>query len=185
MLLVPEVEKRGELAIGLEDHVSAFPPIAAIGSPPGNILFAAKAEATVTSISSFDEDFRFIDEFDRTNPCRFLRPSAGLSWAMGSDLSSFYRSSLNADLLPIPVQALEGDDAVDLGKEREIFPHPDICSRMDVRAPLPNQDRSGENPLSPKAFHSQSLTGAVAAVPRTSLPLFVSHRTSCKTAKNG
>ena len=66
--------------------------------------------------------------------------------------------------------------ALFLGKEGEIFTHPNICSWMDVRPALPNQDGPGKNPLPPKAFHSQSLTGAVPAVPRTSLPLFVSHR---------
>jgi len=31
------------------------------------MFFTAKAKATVSSVSSFDEDFRFINKFDRSN----------------------------------------------------------------------------------------------------------------------
>ncbi len=67
MLLVAKIEERGDLAIGLQDHVSAFSPVAAVGSSTGDIFFTAKAKATVSSVSSFDEDFRFINKFDRSN----------------------------------------------------------------------------------------------------------------------
>lgn len=67
MLLVAKIEKRGDLAISLEDHVSAFSPVAAVGSSTGDMFFTAKAKATVSSVSSFDEDFRFINKFDRSN----------------------------------------------------------------------------------------------------------------------
>jgi hypothetical protein len=65
MLLVVEIDEGRELAVGLKNHVPAFPPVAAIGSPAGNIFFAAKANATLSSVSGFDEDFCFINKFDR------------------------------------------------------------------------------------------------------------------------
>jgi hypothetical protein len=80
-----------------------------------------------------------------------------------------------ADFLAVPVQAFKGDDAIDFGKEGEILTHPNVCSRMNARAVLSNQDRSSLNHLPPKTFHPQSLTGAVPAIPRASLSLFVSH----------
>jgi hypothetical protein len=64
-MLVVEVEKGGELAVGPEDYVPPFAPITAVGASAGNELFTAKADATVASVSGFDEDFGFIDEFDR------------------------------------------------------------------------------------------------------------------------
>jgi len=95
--------------------------------------------------------------------------------ALRSDLSSFYRSSMYADFLAFPVQPFESDDAIDLGKEGEILTHPDVRSRMNARPVLSNQNGSCMNHLPPKALHSQSLTGAVPAVPGTSLSLFVGH----------
>jgi hypothetical protein len=71
MLLVTKIEKRGKLAVGLQDHVPALPPVATVRPSPGNVFFTAKAEATVSSVSSFEEDFRFIDKSDRSNPCGF------------------------------------------------------------------------------------------------------------------
>ena len=71
MLLVTKVEKRGKLAIGLQDHVPALSSIAAVGPAPGNVFFTAKAQAAVSSVSRFDEDFRFIDKFDRSTPAAF------------------------------------------------------------------------------------------------------------------
>jgi hypothetical protein len=71
MLLVPKIEKRGKLDVSLDDHVPALPPVAAVRPSPGNIFFTAKTEAAFPSVSGFDEDFRFIDKFDRSNPCGF------------------------------------------------------------------------------------------------------------------
>jgi hypothetical protein len=68
MLLVTKIEKRGELAVGLQDHVPALSSVAAVGPTPGNVFFTPKAEAAVSSVSRFDEDFCFIDKFDRSTP---------------------------------------------------------------------------------------------------------------------
>ena len=64
MLLVAKIEKGRKLPIGPQDYVPAFSPVAAVGASAGNKLFAAKADAAVSSISPFDEDFCLIDEFD-------------------------------------------------------------------------------------------------------------------------
>jgi hypothetical protein len=71
MLLVTKIEKRGKLDVGLDDHVPALPPVATVRPSPGNVFFTAKTEAAFPSVSGFDEDFRFIDKFDRSNPCGF------------------------------------------------------------------------------------------------------------------
>ena len=66
-LLVAKIEQGCDLAIRLKDHVSALSPVATVGSSTGYKFFTAKANAPVTSVSGFDEDFRFINKFDRSN----------------------------------------------------------------------------------------------------------------------
>jgi hypothetical protein len=68
MLLVTKIEKRGKLAVSPQGYVPALSSVAAVGPAPGNVFFTPKAEAAVSSVSGFDEDFRFIDEFDRSTP---------------------------------------------------------------------------------------------------------------------
>ena len=62
---VTKIEEGGKLAVGLQDHVPAFSAVAAVRASPGNVFLTAKADATVSSVSGLDEDFGFIDEFDR------------------------------------------------------------------------------------------------------------------------
>ena len=67
MLAVTKIEEGGKLAVGLQNYVPAFSPVAAVGTSAGNILFAAKTDAAVSSIAGLDEDFYFIDELDRSD----------------------------------------------------------------------------------------------------------------------
>jgi hypothetical protein len=67
MLAVTKIKEGGELAVGSQDHVPAFSPIAAVWSSMGNVFLAAKADATIASVSTLDEDLGFIDKFDRLN----------------------------------------------------------------------------------------------------------------------
>ena len=61
--------------VGLQDYIPAFSPVAAVGASAGNKLFTAKADAAVSSVSTFDEDFCLIDEFDGWNPRRGSGPN--------------------------------------------------------------------------------------------------------------
>ncbi|HXZ36400.1 MAG TPA: hypothetical protein VEL68_10305 [Thermodesulfobacteriota bacterium] len=56
------------MVVGLQNHIPAFSPIAAIGTSAGNVFFTAKADAAVSSIAGLDENFGFIDELDRSDP---------------------------------------------------------------------------------------------------------------------
>jgi hypothetical protein len=67
MLAVMKIKEGGELAIGSQDHVPPFSPVAAVWPSMGNVFLAAKADATIASVSAVDEDFGFIDKFDRLN----------------------------------------------------------------------------------------------------------------------
>ncbi len=67
MLAVAKIEEGGELAVGLQNYVPAFSPVAAVGTSAGNILFTAKTDAAVSSIAGLDEDFGFIDELNRSD----------------------------------------------------------------------------------------------------------------------
>jgi hypothetical protein len=75
MLVVTKIEEGGELVVGLQKHIPAFSPVAAVGASAGNVLFTAKADAAVSSIAGLDEDFGFIDELDRSDS-RSLRARA-------------------------------------------------------------------------------------------------------------
>ena len=75
MLAVTKIEEGGELVVGLQKHIPAFSPVAAVGASAGNVLFTAKADAAVSSIAGLDEDFGFIDELDRSDS-RSLRAPA-------------------------------------------------------------------------------------------------------------
>jgi len=72
MLAVTKIEEGGELAVGFQNHVPAITPVAAVGTPAGNILLTAKADATFSPIAGLDEDFYFIDKLDRSDS-----PSSG------------------------------------------------------------------------------------------------------------
>jgi hypothetical protein len=67
LLAVPKIEEGGELPVGLQNHVPAFSPVAAVGTSAGNVLFMAKTDAAVSSIAALDEDFGFIDELNRSD----------------------------------------------------------------------------------------------------------------------
>lgn len=65
------------MTVRLENHVPALSPVAAVGSSTGNVFFATKAKTPVSSVSAFDEDFGFIDEFNRSNSWIRLDPFGG------------------------------------------------------------------------------------------------------------
>jgi len=69
MLLISKIQKGCKLAVGPQNHIPALSPVAAVGASAGNVFFAAKADAAVSSVSPFDEDFYFIDKFDGWNSC--------------------------------------------------------------------------------------------------------------------
>jgi len=67
LLAVTKIEESGELAVGLQEYVSAFSPVAAVGTTTGNVLFVAETDTAVSSVTGLDENFGFIDELDRSD----------------------------------------------------------------------------------------------------------------------
>src|SRR5437879_4565314 len=61
------------------------------------------------------------------------------------------------------------------GKERIVFPSPNVQPRLVPGAALANQNRSLMNQLARKTFHSQPLPGRVATVYRRPAAFFVCH----------
>jgi hypothetical protein len=100
---------------------------------------------------------------------------AGLSEEIPSDSGTLNRGSVHTYFLAFPVEAFERNDAIDLGKESEILAQPHIRPGMDTGPVLPDQNGTGMDHLSPISLHSQSLAGAVPAVPGTSLSFLVCH----------
>jgi hypothetical protein len=70
---------------------------------------------------------------------------------------------------------LIGDDAVDLGEDRVIPPHPHVFSGVNAGSELPDQDISGPHGLSAVNFYAASLSIAVAAVSRAAACFLVCH----------
>jgi hypothetical protein len=74
VLAVSKIEEGRELTVGFQDHVSTFSPVAAVGAPSRNEFLTSKADATVSSISGLDEDFRFINKSNRSNSPSWEKP---------------------------------------------------------------------------------------------------------------
>jgi hypothetical protein len=86
LLLIAQIEKRGELRIGLRHHVSPVAAIATVGATSWNEFFPPETDAAAPAVTGDDTDFYFIDELHRTTGVviiTFLRakkkPRKGLS----------------------------------------------------------------------------------------------------------
>jgi hypothetical protein len=178
---VPKIQKSGELGVGLQDHVPAVSSVAAVGAAAGNKLFAAKADAAVSSVAPLDEDFCLIDEFDGSNPRRGAWAQTGRTRKSGRN--ACFLGRVNADALPFLVQPLELDNSGDLGKQGAVLADADILSGVDFGPVLADQDGPGLDQLAPVPLYAEALPGAVAPVSRTSLPLFMGHENLPKSSK--
>jgi hypothetical protein len=100
-----------------------------------------------------------------------------LASALTSILASTLRYWLGiyAYFFPFPVQTLERDDPVDLGKEGEIFSLAHVAARVNPGPVLPHQNRSGMDKLPAVTFDSEPLAGAVPAISGASLSFFMRH----------
>jgi hypothetical protein len=174
ILLVAEIQKGGELGVGLKNYIPAVSPVAAVGAAAGNILFAAKADAAVSSVAPLDEDFCLIDEFDGSNPRRGVCSQTGRTRKSGGN--ACFLGRINADALPFFVQTLEPDNPGDLGKQGAVLAEADILPGMDFGAVLANQDGPGLDQLAPVPLYAETLAGAVPPVSGTALSLFMSHK---------
>jgi hypothetical protein len=65
--------------------------------------------------------------------------------------------------------------AVDQGENGVIAAEPNIFARQELRAPLPDNDVTGNNGLTAELLYAQSLADAIATVFDASLSFFMSH----------
>jgi hypothetical protein len=59
-LLVPEIEKSGQVTVGLNDDISALATVAAIWAPQGDILFTTETTTTISAVSGMNLNFDLI-----------------------------------------------------------------------------------------------------------------------------
>jgi hypothetical protein len=161
MLLIAKIKKSRELGVGLQDYIPAFAPVAAVGAAAGNILFSPKADAAVSSVSPFDEDFCLIDEFDGSNP---RRDGSRTGRSRKSGRNACFLGRVNADALAFFVQTFEFDNPGDLGKQGAILADADILAGMDFGAVLANQDGPRLDQLATEPLYAETLAGAVPPV---------------------
>lgn len=81
----------------------------------------------------------------------------------------------DADFFTVFSQPFELHDAVDLGKNREIFAESDVDSRVDLRADLPHDDVSRTDELAAVTFYAAPLTVAISTVSCTTASFFCRH----------
>jgi hypothetical protein len=161
------------LTVRPKNHIPALSPVAAVGSSAGNVFFATKAKASVSSVSAFDEDSGFIDELNRSNSwiCfDWIHDGKGEAMKKASNLRA-----IDTDFFPPSIQSLESNNSIHFGKERIILADAHVVPRMDARSPLADQDGSSVDPLAPKAFYAQSLPCTIPAVPGASLSFLMRH----------
>jgi hypothetical protein len=81
-----------------------------------------------------------------------------------------------ADSLAALVEMLEFHKTVDQGEQGIVFPKPNIRPRMNLRAPLPDDNVSRRDLLAVVPFDAQSLGGGIAPVPGTANALLVGEK---------
>jgi hypothetical protein len=64
---IAEFHQGAQSLIGHQDHIAAFAPIPAIGTPGRDILLPAKANHPIAAIAGFHPDYRLIDKHDSTS----------------------------------------------------------------------------------------------------------------------
>ena len=97
---------------------------------------------------------------------------------MGPGFFQLYRSQssgVDAYFLAIFAQTFELDLTFDQGKERVVFAATDVVTRMNGRATLADQNRTGGNFLAIETFDSEAFACTITAVSGTADTFFMSH----------
>ena len=68
VLLVSEVDQRVQIGHAFGNDVAAPAAVAAVGTAELHILLAAKADAAGAAVTAPYVDFRFVEEFHRSDP---------------------------------------------------------------------------------------------------------------------
>src|SRR5262249_30746079 len=181
----PLIDQRGQVAVGLEDHVAAPAAVAAVGPAERDVLLAAEALASVTTGARPHGDRGLVDErlvvgVHREPRARRVGPQpAPLVFARLSARCAKLAAAADASDDP-PARSAVVDHAVLEREECVVAPHADAAPRVDARAHLPHQDRTGLHALSREHLDPAPLRLAVAPVARAALPLLVRH--ACPTS---
>jgi len=75
----------------------------------------------------------------------------------------------------ILTQIVKGNYPIDLCKKCIVSSDTHILSRMDTRAPLPDDDRASPNKLATKSLYPQPLSRAISSIPRTTTCFLMCH----------
>ena len=129
-----EAEFQKGVFVGIADEINAAAGAAVTSArpPSRNKLLPPEGNATVTAVAGFNCDFGFVDErglFDRLN-----------------------RNESSAVALVFEVH-----DAGDLREKRVVLSDADVVARFELRAALPDQNRSSRHKLARKTLHAQPL----------------------------
>jgi hypothetical protein len=168
-LRIAEIEKGQKLSIGLEDHIPAFPAVAAVRTSFGDEAFSSKTDAAVSTVARLYMDSHLIHKLHFR--CRVAKGRSGGRFAVNAHLLSFFPPGLILN------------NSTDPGEQSEVTAHSYVLSGVDACPLLTNQDIPGLHRLSAVNLHAQALARAVSAVPRTSPRFFVCHDDLLQTKK--
>jgi hypothetical protein len=88
---------------------------------------------------------------------------------------------VNAYFLTRLVFIFKSDQPVGKGEKGIVSPHPDVVSRMELRAQLANYDIAGAHEFTAEFLNTPALARAVAAVAGTSARFFMCHESPPKS----
>ena len=74
--MLAEIAQGGLPRIGHEDHVAALAAVAAVGTPPRNVRFAAERGCSIAAGAGFDKDADVVSEH-RNSMIATARPRSG------------------------------------------------------------------------------------------------------------
>jgi hypothetical protein len=163
--LKPEVDQGVQIAGCHEVDVTAFAPVAAVGTTERYVLFATEADAAVAAVAGFDADANFVNEF---HGATWKSPGVGASAgvkrgrircaAAGAAHASDGLSGDHADEFALFGTAYPEHDVTVGGREdRMISAQSDVLPGMETRSALPNDDVTGADEFAAVTLDPQPL----------------------------
>jgi len=139
-VVITKFKKGGFLRLGNEVDIAAIAAITAARSAARYEFFATEGNATVTAISGFDGDLRFVDE------------------------QLLCRDGLNTDETSGATFVLVLHDSGYLREQSVVPADADVDARLELRTALPDEDGSARYQLSAEPLDAEPLRVTVATV---------------------
>jgi hypothetical protein len=172
--LVFEREKVCHALISFEDDASAMSAASAVGPAAGHKFFFPEAQAPVSAIARFDINFHSVNKF-------FFHGHSQSSSNKKSTLRGLFIQNYREPILYWHYMhkllisfRIKLDLSRCLGKERVVKTHAHIGPRIELGAPLPQNDVAGLDHASSRYLYPEPFGIAVPAVSGAAYAFFMS-----------